>query len=97
MNFRKTLVYISLILTLLVSQYATVVHASIHDFHEHEEACDIFQIVERASNALTQNNTFTFLQIPAEFTTQVIAISFDKAAIKPRSRSPPSYLFPSLL
>jgi hypothetical protein len=38
--------HIFAVLLILLAQLATVVHASEHEFHEHTEACDIYQHAE---------------------------------------------------
>lgn len=41
-----------LILLFLLAQSATLLHAEVHDFHDHEEYCDTFKSLEKHHNLI---------------------------------------------
>lgn len=79
------------VLLLLFAQLATLVHASEHEFHEHSEACDIYQHAQNQSGnflpgadplVCTSDQFVALIPVPVDTTVSITLNHF-------RQRAPP--------
>lgn len=89
MFHKKILLNLSLIFALLLIQYGAVVHASVHDFHDQDSLCELYQVVENHSDTLLLSSDVTVTTIPTFFQLAIITSCCELQSPSPRSRSPP--------
>lgn len=65
----------ALILLLLLSQTAGLLHAEVHPFHDHDEVCDAFQLVEHQVPGLVIFTPFLATEFSAIFQPKLSNVS----------------------
>lgn len=86
---KKLFTQLALILVLLYAQYGSIVHASVHQFHDQEQYCEIFDANGNLENGLLITPTF----ISPSFDPILCSALFYHHGVLyrpiPQSRSPP--------
>lgn len=84
--------HLMLVLVLVVTQFAGVVHAEVHDFHKHSQSCDVYQAMERSANFLVSDTLFVLDVHPCFFEFQASISTLQAESLTARSRGPPVFL-----